>query len=59
MERKGAQISLRVPLTLKELIQEFIARDTHINESDFVRSAIREKIKSDAPELYQNLFREG
>jgi len=30
--------------------------DTHINESDFIRDAIREKIQRDAPYLYRELF---
>jgi len=57
-EQRDAAVSARIPVPLKTLIQKFVALDTHINESDFIRDAIREKIQRDAPHLYQNLFRE-
>jgi len=56
MEKQESVIAARVPKTLKELIAEFIKQDTHMNESDFVRDAVREKIKRDAPQLYAQLF---
>jgi Arc/MetJ-type ribon-helix-helix transcriptional regulator len=56
---KDVRISARVPRTLKKLMQQFIARDAHINESDLIRDAIREKIKREAPELYKELFQRG
>ena len=55
-KQKDAFIAVRVPKTLKELIREIISIDTHLNEADFVRDAIREKIWRDAPELYKQLF---
>jgi len=55
-KQKDAVIAARIPKTLKELILRIIQVDAHINESDFVRDAIREKILRDAPELYQQLF---
>lgn len=58
-EQREAAISARIPVPLKSLIQKFVALDTHINESDFIRDAIREKIQRDAPHLYKNLFKEG
>ena len=57
MEKRDAYIGVRVPKTLKELIQKVVELDAHLNEADFVRDAIREKIKRDAPELYKQLFR--
>jgi Arc/MetJ-type ribon-helix-helix transcriptional regulator len=51
-----AVVAARVPLRLKKLVEEFIKRDAHLNESDLVRDALREKIKREAPELYQQLF---
>jgi hypothetical protein len=53
-----AVISARVPLQLKKLVEQFIVRDCHLNESDLLRDAVREKIKRNAPELYTQLFRE-
>lgn len=54
----AAAVSARIPLPLKTLIKKFVALDTHINESDFIRDAIREKIQRDAPHLYRDLFLE-
>ena len=58
-KRKESYIGVRVPKTLKELIQKVIQLDAHLNEADFVRDAIREKIQRDAPELYRQLFKEA
>jgi len=33
--------------------------DTHINESDFIRDAIREKIQREAPHMFKELFLEA
>ena len=55
-KRKDAFVAARVPKTLKELIQKIVSLDAHLNEADFVRDAIREKIQRDAPELYKQLF---
>jgi len=57
-QKVEAAISARIPRTLKELMKKFVNMDTHINESDFIRDAIREKIQRDAPELYRQLFQE-
>jgi len=42
-KQKDTFIAVRVPKTLKELIGEIISIDTHLNEADFMRDAIREK----------------
>lgn len=55
--KKEAAISARIPYTLKKLMQKFVLLDAHINESDFIRDAIREKIQREAPELYNQLFK--
>lgn len=54
--KKDAVLNVRVPLTLKRLIADFIAVDTHMNLADFFRDACREKIFRDAPELYRKIF---
>ncbi|MDI6847285.1 MAG: ribbon-helix-helix domain-containing protein [Candidatus Bathyarchaeia archaeon] len=56
---KDVRVSARIPRTLKELMQQFVARNAHINESDLIRDAIREKIQREAPELYRQLFEEA
>jgi Arc/MetJ-type ribon-helix-helix transcriptional regulator len=51
-------LNIRIPSTLKELIERYVALDCHVNISDFARDAIREKIKRDAPQFYKQIFRE-
>jgi len=51
-------ITFRLPLTLRDLLKNYLSLDTHMNESDFLREAMREKIKRDAPRLYKKLFEE-
>ena len=58
MESQNTQISLRVPISLKKLISKIVEQDTHLNESDFIREAIREKIRRDAPNFYASIFKE-
>ena len=57
-KKHDSVITTRIPAKMKELLIEFIKRDTHLNRSDLVRDAIREKIRKDAPELYAELFRQ-
>lgn len=52
------QVSFRIPKSLKDLVEKFVAQDCHVNPSDFFRDALREKIKNEAPELYAQLFKE-
>jgi Arc/MetJ-type ribon-helix-helix transcriptional regulator len=52
-----AYIGVRVPRSLKQLVTRIVEVDTHINKSEFVRAAIREKISRDAPQLYRTLYR--
>lgn len=56
MGERDARINVRVPQTLKKLMEKFVILDSHMNESDLVRDAIREKIQREAPELYRQLF---
>lgn len=56
MAEKDVRISFRAPVTLRDLVKEYISLDAHMNESDFYRDAAREKIQHDAPELYRKLF---
>jgi len=49
--KKTEVVGARIPTKLRQAMREYIRQDTHINESDFVRAAIREKIKRDAPHL--------
>jgi len=57
-KEKDVRISARIPIKLKLLMQKYVERDAHLNESDFIRDAIREKIQKEAPDLYKQLFKE-
>ena len=49
-------LNVRIPSTLKELMERFVELDCHTNISDLTRDALREKLKKDAPHLYKQLF---
>jgi len=50
-------ISVKVTKPLAEMIKEYMKLDAHVTLSDFVRDAIREKIKNDAPWLYEKMLK--
>ena len=50
-------ISVKVTKPLYEIIRKFLDLDAHVTLSDFVRDAIRDKIKSDAPWLYEEMLK--
>jgi Arc/MetJ-type ribon-helix-helix transcriptional regulator len=52
-------LHVRVPSTLKQLMQKYVELDYHINISDFTRDALKEKLKRDAPHLYKEVFKEN
>ena len=49
-------LNVRVPSTLKGLIEKYVSLDCHANISDFTRDALRQKIQRDTPHLYKQLF---
>jgi len=49
-------INVSIPQTMKDLIEQFVSMDTHMNLSEFVRDAVRQKLQKDAPHLYNQLF---
>jgi len=58
MRERLVPLNIRVPRTLKELMQEYISLDAHKDLSELTRDALREKLQRDAPQLYQKLFQE-
>ena len=50
-------ISVKVTKPLAKMIKEYMKLDAHVTLSDFVRDAIREKIKTDAPWLYEKMLK--
>jgi Arc/MetJ-type ribon-helix-helix transcriptional regulator len=55
-KKELANLNVRVPAKLKELIGKYIDCDCHTNASEFTRDALREKLAKDAPDLYKQLF---
>lgn len=49
-------LNIRIPATLKELMEKYVSMDCHTNISDFTRDALRQKLQKDAPHLYKQLF---
>lgn len=49
-------VSTRVTRPLARAIEEYLHIDAHVSPSDFIRDAIREKLKRDVPELYQRML---
>lgn len=56
MEVETEVLSVRVTKPLAKLVEKYLVLDAHMNKSDFVRDAIREKIKKDAPWLYEKML---
>jgi len=54
--QKTEVISFRVPRRLAEIIDSYIKQSTYVTPSEFVRAAVSEKIKTDSPVLYQQIF---
>ncbi len=42
---------------MKNLVKAFVENEAHLNEADFIRDAIREKIMRDDPDLFGHLLR--
>jgi len=59
MAQQTETIGVRVTKNTRELIRRYLELNQHINESDFIRDAIREKIKNDAPELVREMTKLG
>ena len=58
MEEEQLQvISVKITKPFYETIKKFLELDAHVTLSDFVRDAIRDKIKNDAPWLYEEMLK--
>jgi len=58
MVKELINLNVRVPKTLKELLEKYVSADMHTNISEFTREALREKLQRDAPDLCKQLFKE-
>ena len=57
-KKEMENLNVRVPSTLKELIERYVSLDCHTNISDFTRDALRQKLSKDMPHIYRELFEE-
>ena len=56
-KEKMVALNVRIPRNLKKLMKHYIELDAHKDLSELTRDALREKIKADAPNLYEELFK--
>ena len=49
-------VSTRVTEPLLKAVEEYLKRDAHVSMADFIRDAIREKLRRDAPSIYQSML---
>jgi len=56
VKRRNQTVSSKIPYNLREAMRRYIDRDTHLNESGFIRTAIREKIQRDAPWIISEML---
>ncbi len=47
MRNRDVFVSVRVPRELRRVLQQFVESGPYMNESDFIREAVREKIRRD------------
>lgn len=58
IKEKPETVSSLIPKNLRNAMQKMVFMDTHLNESDWIRAAIREKIERDAPHLLREMLEE-
>ena len=50
-------VSTRITESLAHIIEKYLQLDAHVTTADFIRDALREKLKRDTPDLYNSMFR--
>lgn len=55
-ESKTCSIGVRITGPMKSLLDRYLSMDAHVSYGDLIRDALREKIKREAPDLYNELF---
>ena len=60
METKDETIivGFRTTKKFKELMDKYVTKDTHLSLSEFIRSAVREKLQRDDPNVFKEIFEE-
>jgi len=57
MSEEPGIVSTRLTARMKDLIEELIRKDTHLNISEWMRVAAREKLQHDYPEEFESLIK--
>ena len=57
MSDLDVSVKARVPGKQRDILRAHVSRDTHMNESEFLRDAVREKLQREAPDLYKKFVR--
>jgi len=55
-ETKLEFVGIKISKNFLKAIDLYVSRDTHSNRSEFIRTAIREKLKRDVPELWSKIL---
>lgn len=58
MTGENKAVAVRLPTPLRKGMEKYVERDTHINSSEFIRSAIREKLKREGNGILQKIIDE-
>jgi len=59
IKKENVYVTVRMPKTLAELIDRYVLANTHQNRSEFIRDAIREKIRREYPDLFNEILKEN
>lgn len=57
-KKEHVLITLQIPTTMKEIIENILSADTHSNMSEFIRDAIRQKIHREYPGLIHKTIKD-
>ena len=55
-KKKLANLNVRIPQNLKEILNQHLELTLHVNLSEFTRDALREKLVRDNLQLTERLF---
>jgi len=56
-KKELTNLNVKIPTTLKKLLEEHVKHDLHTNISEFTREAIRQKLEREAPDLLKKLVK--
>jgi Arc/MetJ-type ribon-helix-helix transcriptional regulator len=56
MDKQTKVVATRITQQFAQVLEEYCHKEAYINTADFIRTALREKLKHDAPEFYDNFL---